>query len=360
MADVLMRWFRNPHYDLPMRLWTGALAGCLLLAAPAEAADWTAVFPPAAVSSYLPSRDDAVVVVAADSAAGTRAVATALERGFQQGGRARMVMSDAAIRESSFADDKAIVKRCAGLPVTVIAVVRLLKGASAQHAVVTLYSIAGETIAAFSGSAGSPVSASDKPSGVGAGASSDAMAAVSQATGSGTSAVVESGEATTAAEKEFLTAYLYIGESYAAPFRGKYQEQISWSVFYEQVGGKNLRYRYNRNRVLKWSGMLLAPGVFYLGLAQPWRDGALKYDDKAAGNVALTFVGVSLGMCSGGYYLSPHPASLAESRRLADEYNRRLKERLGLAVVPDRETRIVVGFAPTIEGGGVIGVSVGF
>lgn len=339
--------------------WWGVVGVLTLFASRAEAADWARVFPADAVSSYLPTRDDAVIVVAADGSAETRGAAAALERAFRSGGRARLVLSDVAIRGSAFEDDKAIVRRCAGMPVTVIAAVRVLKGSTAQHAIVALYSNTGESVAGFSGSSAAPVTISDKSSQVGAGVSADAAAAVSRATGgarevAATSSISESGEPRTDAEKQFLTSYLFIPDGYAAPHRGKYQERISWSQFYFEVGGAPLRYRYNRNRVLKVSGMLLAPAVLYLALDQPWRDGVIGYDDKAAGTVALSLLGVSAGMCSAGYYLSPHPVSLSERRRLADEYNNRLKEKLGLASGHgETEIRVTVGLAPYREGGAV-------
>lgn len=344
-----------------MRLWVGVLASAFLLVCPrAHAADWTKVFPPQAVSSHLPTLEDSVMVVAADGAPGTRAAADALESGFRSGGRARLVLSDAAIRESAPAEDSAIVSRCAGMPVTVIAVVRLLDGASGQHAIVTLYSRSGKTIGAFSGSAGTPVVASDRSTDVGAGVSADAAAAVARAaqTAQTTQDVAiampdSSAEPRTDAEKQFLSSFLWVGDSYLAPVRGRYEERISWSRFYYEVGGKELRYRYNRNRVLKVTGVVLAPAVLYLALAQPWQDGILEYDDSATRTVGWSLVGVSFGMCMAGYHISPHPVPLSEAKKLADEYNRALKERLGLASAQDEQPEPVMlfGVGPRKDGG---------
>ena len=134
--------------------------------------------------------------------------------------------------------------------------------------------------------------------------------------------------------------------------RGELKEPLAGAEFYRVIGRPDLEAKYlarqRRMRALTWTGLGLLGGalVFAAGAAST-EDGT---QDLMSTGVLLTAVasGVTLGIAM-GMELRPHPIGEGEAKRLAAEYNRTLRARLGLPV----HTSLRVGPYATTRGGGL-------
>jgi len=162
-------------------------------------------------------------------------------------------------------------------------------------------------------------------------------------------------------------------------YEGKDMKPLEGFAFYEKVGRSDLALAYQRKQGLK-VGLTATGGIFF-GLGVLFEVGALAAASSggcssstylgcvgsgigagAAGTAAFIgfgLIGVGTGLLAGGFVINPNPVGDAEARRLVDEYNQRLKERLGMSSelesTPEQREKVQIKVAPAIStsGGGL-------
>lgn len=320
-------------------------------------ADWAPTFAPVAVAQKLGPKGIAVLVVAAgEQPRDSRPATTALEAALRQGGAARLVMTDGAIGAVDRLDDAAIVKKAAALPVDLVAVVRVFPrtAGAGPTAVVTLYEKDGKVRTAFVAEEGKPLP--EEPAAKGEGVSAIASASVSKALDSAR-------QQTSSGRDEYEKKYLWFEDVHlvnarsgamigtvSTVHRGKYKEVVSEDEFYRIIDREDLGRVYaersrTRKRIL-WSGAavsLLGLGVFAFGLT---------LDDNSTrlavvpGGLLLTLAGA--GVMAGSALYNPSPLTPSQVRELADRYNQKLRDELGVhearRLPPGRGVQVALRF----------------
>ena len=168
-------------------------------------------------------------------------------------------------------------------------------------------------------------------------------------------------------------------------YQGKDMKPLEGSAFYERVGRSDLALAYQRKQGLK-VGLTATGGIFFglgvlvevVALAAASSGGCSsstyfgcigsRIEADAAGKVALIGLGLiagGTGLLVGGFVINPNPVSDAEARRLVDEYNQRLKERLGVSAkpesTPEQREKVRIALAPAIStSGGGLSLQVSF
>ena len=340
----------------------------LAFAIPVYADEWKQTFVPPSVQTYLEGEDLKILVVAAGDAGGGLAEATlALEEALRTGGRVSLVMNADALGEVSKLDDQAIVAKAAGLPVSVVAIIRVFPSGSSATAVVTFYDKLGKVIIAFTAQRGTPLAARSTEAAAGEGVGTRAAKTVG-------TVLKEQKTAGAGAVEEYQKSHLWFAEGAAVHpytgrvmatwsilYRGKYKQPIEWVDFYETVGRKDLADQY-KNGVAVRTGLVIGgvvvglagTGLMFIPLRSTGED---QFDDDMTwmyigGGVMLAGSRVALF----GAYYDPQPVGASEARRLADEYNQRLMKDLGLSpgevAAPAPMRQPSVGVSPFIAPGG--------
>jgi len=276
-------------------------------------------------------------------------------------------MGDEALGDVSALDDAALVKKCAHLPVSHVAVVRVFEGAPGQPgtAVVTTYDKKGEVVVAYSAREDAPLEApagaSTKASeGVASGAA-EAVASISKEA----SAHTEEYETKFIGYDDFIAVNQY-GATVASGthfYQGKYKRALDWPEFYTLVGNEELANKYKENLAARWlligggTAVAVAAPLVWLGAVQEIKDpdypsyncvGQPNFNACVDGKEAtykrqmaeadakrdaynpILYVGTGVGLVGiiAGVALQLHPATPEQARELADKYNQRLKEGL--------------------------------
>jgi hypothetical protein len=318
--------------------------------------------------------------------------AGALASALRTSGKLALVMGDEALGDVSALDDAAVVKRCAHLPVSHVAVVRVFESAPGQPgtAVITTYDKKGEVVVAYSTREDAPVEAragaSTASEGVASGAA-EAVASISK-------------EASTHAEEydkkfigydDFIAVNQY-GTTVATGtrfYQGKYKRPLDWPEFYSVVGEEHLAHQYNENLAARWlligggSVLALASPLVWLGAREsiksppypeypstscasaPNFQACMDAKDAAyqtqmaqyerAKSVAdaerdsynpILYAGTGVGLVSlvVGLAWQLHPTTPEKARELADKYNQRLKQGLEDGGTPVQRTK-----APSLQ-----------
>jgi hypothetical protein len=322
----------------------------LLVPAPALAQSWADSFPPAAAGSWISVPDSGVIVVPAGAPTADLTAATAaLSAALRTSGRAKLVMDAAALGDVSALDDAAIVKRTGHLPVDEVIVVRVFAGAAAT-AVVSHYGKDGGSRGGYSAVAGLAIAAR---TGSGAGVGESAARALAQASaetakppaeGSYDDLYVDFVDVITVTTNKYGSSV----STGIQPVQGKYKKPLPGATFYDTVERPDLAASYRRTIGWKWglgiSGALVGlGGLTYMvyGItdsvgvcsrsqlgAALGGDGSGCHQDSTTplivGGSAATAGFIALLV---GVYLDPHPVDAPGARRIADEYNQRLRAR---------------------------------
>jgi hypothetical protein len=356
-----------------MSLRLAALACALVLCAEPlvfadEAEDWRATFLSSAVASHVTGTDTTFVVIGAGpQSASVRAAAAAFEEALQQSGKVSLVMNDQSLGAALSLDDGALIVKCRALPVTRIAIVRVFSSEGAPpQAVVTVYDRQGVIVSAFAAAAGVPLDGG--AAGSGQGVSSAAAESVSSVTSTG-----RKPSSGTSAQERYDQQYVWFRDQQAArssgavlgdgtyAFLGKKGWPLQGAAFYFAVGREDLARRYNSTvsakSVLTWGGATGALlGLLLVSSGDPGasndfggdRDSG---DDSDALGATLLVGGLASWII--GLVLEPHPVSAKQARKLAAQYNARLKKELHLARVPARRYQAPKGtFYPFLGGVG--------
>jgi hypothetical protein len=327
---------------------------------------WASTFPPSAVERRVGHAGGPVVVVPAGKRSETLstaadAVAGALERTNAKAVRADVVDGD---------DDAAIAKtQAAKAGASRVLVVRVFDDGGGREAVVTVYDAQGNVLDAFTGKPGRPIAATSPASaGVGADAAQAAFGATDEA-------AEDLDEARAAYDRDFVGfedvyyahasgSTVVVGKS-IAPYRGTYKEPLQGVRFYDHIGRDDLAKKYKRRRATR-AGLVgggaaaLVIGVS-AGLAIMLRgvrvgDCPSGVDDpvgrdrceaeqedtrsqnlRKGGILMGTLGGIGFVAMMAGMMVKPHPINEPEARRLADEYNQGLRDRVGLPKGSARE-----------------------
>lgn len=335
---------------------------------------WTETFPPQAAGTWLEGSQRKVLVAGAgEPAAEARAAAQALEAAWRASGQSPLVMGDAALGGLTTDSDAQVVQKAAPLPVDAVAVVRVFAGApgAPSTAVVTLYDKAGKVLTAFTAAQGVALAAK---AGAGAGGAvpSAALAAVDVVGRGGSEAQAKYDEKYVWFEDGALVN-VYNGRvmrRFTLAYQGKYKKHLEGDAFYEAVGRSDLaaQYRSRRTRrtLLLTGGSLAAVGggtMTLFGLMGPCvkedaRSFACLERDKGLLVPGLVLAGGGMVALLMGATTEPHPVDAPEVRRIADEYNQKLKGELGLAEAPRRHAspglELQVGALLTPGGGALV------
>jgi len=319
---------------------------------PARAAEWDSTFSSDRVAAYLTGQMKSIAVVAAgernrDLEQATAALASAL----RQTGKTDLVMDDRGLGNVARLDDAAIVARCAKLPVTTVAVVRIFSGeASAPPTtVVTFYDKKSEVTAALSAQRGVPLNAPAAAGSAGEGVPGDAANAVTSLTKniSGTQA-----QAREKFEKEVVWFEDMVAvdgssgavvSSWSNVYQGKYKKPLEGAEFYEKIGRPDLAEQFRSSDAVRSAFVMPGAAVAVLGLtamlASPFvllvGDSVVNEETKMTlmlggllGGGGVAAAGAVLGMIGG--FINPHPVDPTQARELADNYNKKLATELGL------------------------------
>lgn len=337
-----------------------ALALGVPASAQARTSDWTVSFPPPAVTQRVAQAQAQVVVIPAGAAsddlkAATGALTQALERSDDVAGVRQIDRQagddDAALAKAAFDDktDRALV-------------VRVFEEGDRLEAVVTVFDREGTVLDAFTATPGRPIAA--------AGAASGGVAVSAAESAAEVSADAELGS--DAAQTEYDENFVSFEETYSGtvsgntvvvsknlhPVKGKYREPLPHASFYEHVGRDDLASKYKARRGARiglYAGgatlaaigtiggtILMVRGITGADCTNEIGNDAV-YDmcnEQAEERTAqgLRQGGILLGVGLGGglvmmmtaAFIKPHPVDMAEARKLADQYNEGLRERLEL------------------------------
>ncbi|MDR0966193.1 MAG: hypothetical protein LBM75_06800 [Myxococcales bacterium] len=343
----------------------------------AQAETWPETFSPSAMTSYLGRADTTVLLVAGGMPSEELASATAA---FAEAAREAgvTVLTGEALGSVAELDDAAIAAKGAQFPADSIVIVRIFPGASSTPptAMVTRYSKKGEPLDAFTVKRGVALAAKEGAAAPSDGAPPAAMQAISEIQQTGTSALDEY-------EKNFIgfQGWTAIGvnqygqvvsaSSGVIPVKGKFKEPLKGATFYEEIGRADLVSSYKTRRgakigLMAGGSVAMAGGLVVMLLplfgsdgkepedwgSQEWEDWDAKQSKRKtnfliAGGV-ITAVGTAALMT--GLFLRMAPIDAAEARRLADEHNKKLRQKLGL---PDNVT-IDLSFSAGPGGGGAL------
>jgi hypothetical protein len=335
----------------------------LLAPGAAWAADWSGTFPADAVDTHLEGSDLKLVVVAGgDTTEDLTAATAALADALRNAGKVQVVMDGSAIGDTAGLDDKTIVGKAENLPADQVVIVRVFPGKGDQFsAVVTAYAKDGSAKGGFSASTDKPLSSKAGGGGGGGAVGMDPGAAVSAVTRGNTDELQ-------AQFDEYLERRVWfqgmaavsaqngaVMSTWSVPYKGKYKEPLPGVKFYEYVGepeiAKTVRTRqWVRRGIGVGSTALMVGGLWGLsknidGLSSPgcWaeddpeeqEDCEDDYEEEEEAyarkmrNLAILsgvgFVGVYVPL-----FIKTDPTPVSERYRMADEYNKALREELGL------------------------------
>ena len=144
-------------------------------------------------------------------------------------------------------------------------------------------------------------------------------------------------------------------------YEGRYRKPIEGADFYRKVGREDLAQEYalraGRQSTLRIAGGVIALSAFVASaiivansmsadpcdVNSPFPDFARCASERASqarsGVTTAAIVGISGGLVGGALLIAaavtdPNPVDASQMRELADQYNRQLKQKLGVSVVP--------------------------
>ncbi len=330
----------------------------LWVASSAQAQNWAETFTAASLASQVQAGSTRVIVVAAGAdRAGAKEVTVAIEARLRSLSAA-LVMSDDALGAVSDLDDAAIVSRAAPMPVDRVLVVRVFAGASgaAPTAVAILYAKDGSVVTALNGTRGQPIAAAPvvTPTPV---AAAPAPSGVDTRAADQVSAITRNHQASReGAQRQYDEQYVAFDDmaavtaggsvvaTWSIPYQGKYRKPLEGADFYEAVERHDLTDLYRKKRNLKTglivAGLLGSSAGYVLllyGIVAAGTEVCTgPYDCNTEYDFTLAGVGAGIALVGSIVWLvaasmNPHPIDATEARRIADQHNQRLRDRLGLS-----------------------------
>jgi len=324
-------------------LFRSSIAACLAAALfwgpSAEAAGLEDAFPTDAVATFVNGDGVKLVVVEAGDASDSRSeAAAALSASLKAADKVKLVLPDDSLGDVDALDDAAIVDKAGSLPVELIVIVRVIDG-DEPTAIVTMYSKEGETMGGFTAAPGAPV----EPQ---AGAGSAADAAVG-------AVMADAGSDKKEAIEKFLQDVVWFeGGSWVSSdsgavvgtftnaYKGRYKEPLYGRAFYEHIGSEQGLADYDaaRKKHLIISSAVTGVSALGLGIAigmevnkdfiSALEPGGARFGTKVGMEIGF---GTTLIVGAMMFTTTNHdPYASPEKRRLADEYNQKLMDELGI------------------------------
>jgi len=340
--------------------------------------EWATTFQPAAAASHVPAGELQIIVVAAGAASPElRAVTDAFTEALRRSGRSGTVLDDSSLSEVGTIDDAKVLSRVRALPVTHVAIVRLLPGNPAK-ALVTVYEKNDrdpvDSFIATSGVAISPGTPRDEGE-PGNGVSSEAVEGVDELQEDSESEVEDAKERYEAAYVGYDGFDITItgGSGWASAkvstrfYLGASKQPLQGADFYKAVGRDDLAESYEQRSTTR---VALIVGGIGLSVASLYPfsqmetggcgfgssgDSACQErqdshnDDMLTAGTVLLAVG-SLGATI-GFMMDPHPVSDSEQRGLADTHNEELKDGLHLDTRAKKSRAYAWAVAPAVGPG---------
>jgi hypothetical protein len=352
----------------------------LLLSVPGARADappgWEATFDAPAIQSYLPAGELQIMVLGVGPASpGLRAPTDAFTAALRASGRVATVLDDASVGELGAVDDVTALARVRSLPVTHVAIVRLL-GGEPPKALISIYAKGGgEPIASFIATAGVAPAPGVRPS------ENTAGGGVSRAAVDKVDHLTEEAQADTRAAKErYHREYvgydgfdieIHAGNGWATAnvrtrfYLGDAKDPVEGAEFYRAVGRDDLASSYETRENTRIGFMV---GGVVVGLAalipvSQWEDCDVFGPDWDACNSrndhrmiwGTVLLGTGTLAFTVARLVDPEPVDDETRRGLADEHNASLRSTLHLdasrARKPHRSTwALAPAVGPSYQG----------
>jgi len=313
-----------------------------------EGKTWQDSFDPEALKTYF-SKDTKIIVTAAgEKSEELTDVAKTLEKSLKFTGKIALVMNDDALGDVSMLDDQAIIGKAKKYPVNTIAVIRLFM----PNAVVTIYNKKGESVTAFSVEKGKklePIKNDTTSDTTLDGAGKKAAKAVD-------TILKESTEKKSVFGEKYDENYIWFQDfaainqygnvvsTWTTAYKGKYKKVLGWDEFYSLIGRDDLAERFTKIRNTK-IGLYLASIPVSLGGLLLYMKGSFQlnntthefneqtgvwyeterndYSSYKYGGIALMTAGLTSFVIA--LILDPHTIKPEQARKMADEYNQKLK-----------------------------------
>lgn len=364
------------------RLTAAAVALTLFVGAPATAwaADWATSFPPSAVAEHADARGEEVAVLAVGARA--KAAAAALGDAMRRADEVAAVRDAKSLGALEGLDDPTILGRARVLGADRYVLVRVFEGDDPE-AVVSIYDAAGEAIGGFSARPGQPV---DGPLARAGGRDTDVSEAIAT--------VAEDSEQTLdefeRRQVVFDQSLLIVSDGSSATVSRRFHprtgagQALAGAEFYRYVGEDDLAKKYQRRRATRiglgvGAGATMVAGLGVMlgyGLGKSLSAtsrmcdaeiGSLEYEaceaDKSADRKRALKIGMGAGsgLLVGGLVLAvvavridPHPVSGADAVGLAQTFNDRLRDELGLPKRRRASAQTTANVSAGPEGAGLV------
>jgi hypothetical protein len=335
-------------------------------------ASWNQTFTAAGVKSYLPNPVNGVLIaVLGTRSENAESAGEALGAAIQGGNVSGLVMNDDALGDISALDDIAIVQKCGAYPIQLTAVIRVFSSvAGPDNAVVVFYDKAMNVAASFSAIDGTALAMSPTASNTQANASLAGTTVVKDTTSIKDGPPFEGGPQDETAKqnkqfaidqyekrKVFFEEWLGIyvrGDAvnsplrWAVPYQGKDMILLKGADFYKAVERNDLATKYRRRKAAKIALLILGPTLIVTG-AVLWAVGANAETGECHSRSSIdnhctsyehnkVMIGVGNGLTAAGFFIflpslfiQPHPVTAGEAHRLVQDYDRKLRQELGLS-----------------------------
>lgn len=321
----------------------------------AQDAAWDATFTANTLRDHVTPSTRVVVVAAGTELSEARAAARTLTTQLRTL-RAALVMDDQGLGDVSTLDDAAIRQRCVPLPIEHVMIVRVFPGATntPPSAVAILYDRNGNVITAINGTRGQSMPAVAASNEVGApvvshGVDLRAESAVNDVRIDLRRRHEQNRERYNNEYVRVESVRAHLSSGWTA-YRGNSNQSIIGESFYLTVERPDLAERYRSRNKLKWGFFIAGVATVAIGASVTTyglltseterceaydyidRDECIEYED----NFTVALVGAALVLIGTPMVVIPvhakaHTINVDQARRIADEHNQRLRQRLGLS-----------------------------
>ena len=297
-------------------------------------ADWTLTFQPEVLQSYLPATPVKVMVVGiGDSTLDPQGAVDVLKKGFRACAQVTGVIEDPRWDGLREVDDKTIVSRSAGDTTGLVAVMRLFAGTESNvFAVVALYEPSGAVYSAFVAEEGQSVPPRLLANVLTNGVSNETARTVSalldsqQTVDTGAQDVYDRSKIWFQEDGQSAPSKVALENRIArSPLEGGRGRLLSWTEFYKKIGREDLAQQYQSGLNVKTACYATSGALVVGSLAYMLIRGASSGLAVPLGLMSLSLVSTTVGLL-----YNPQPVGSLEVRVMANDYNLRLRNRLGL------------------------------
>ncbi len=337
--------------------------------------NWAKTFDSQQVATYFDRGGLRIIVVSAGAPQNKAAdAAAALEVALRKSGKTKLVMSDDSLESMASLNDKDIVGKCKSLPVDLAATVRVFPGEEEgkDNVVVVFYNLKGKVVVAMNGQANVKLPVNQNQATTGQGVTTGAAKTIEEISEESNKKQEQQKDG----QGEYDQSYIWFEEmaafqltpmgarqvaSWSIPYQGKLKKPLEGDEFYKTIGRQDLAEEYNNRKVLRWTLMVGGIGLEMAGLIVGLTSIGNKSDECESYDYSnpnkcsyyksdYTQLWIGMGVMGAGIvsffigmFTPAHPISAYEGRQLADQYNKKLKQRLGLS--SSRQNRLTASAA---------------